>query len=78
MIEENERSLNQFVDGKNSTGKKCHPQQSILIEASRMAKKGGYGFLGTSGMKSYKERVEIAIEHLRNNTYRHIKARGDW
>jgi len=43
-----------------------------------MAKKGGYGFLGTSGMKSYKERVEIAIEHLRNNTYRHIKARGDW
>ena len=29
-----------------------------------MAAAGGYGFLGTSGMKSYQERLALALKYL--------------
>ena len=48
--------------------KKKRKEESILIRASRMAKAGGYGFMGTSGMRSYKERLQIALRRLRGNT----------
>jgi len=37
---------------------------NVIAEAHRMAKAGGYGFLGTSGMRSYSERLKLAISHL--------------
>ena len=40
---------------------------NIMKEAHRMAAAGGYGFLGTSGMKSYNERLSLALIHLGRN-----------
>ena len=38
--------------------------KSLMKAAHEMAAAGGYGFLGTTGMKSYHERLSMALTHL--------------